>query len=198
MSVEMFPVRFVIVDNSGSMQQMDGQRLVRTSNNHLKNIRATRWLELADVVNELGEVVTRLGAETHFHLLNPTHEGQCFVLADGDPQGDLRHNVGRAGISADTNVLRRVMATSPTGSTPLTEAVDLVTRLIAPSADKLRAKGQQARAATWLQLLATRAFLSDSAQRLPPCDGSRSLKDEEPRDAACAAKAVARRSPRHT
>ena len=42
-SVEQFPVRFVVVDNSGSMQSMDGSRLVKAPNGAYKSIRSTRW-----------------------------------------------------------------------------------------------------------------------------------------------------------
>lgn len=181
-SVDMFPVRFVIVDNSGSMQYMDGQRLVATGGS-MKKIRATRWAELGDTVNELGEVVTRLGAETHFHLLNPTHEGQYFVLADDAQDQKSDHQVGRAGASADLSVLRRAMATSPSGSTPLTEAVELVSRLVAPAAGHLRARGQQV-----VVVLATDGLPNDPAsfvralqglQRLPVWLVVRLCTDEE-------------------
>ena len=49
-SLEGFPVRFVVVDNSGSMQSMDGSRLVRDQRGALKSIASTRWAELGDVI----------------------------------------------------------------------------------------------------------------------------------------------------
>ena len=140
-SIESFPVRYVIVDNSGSMQSTDGERLVKTSNGTMRCISSTRWAELGDVVMDLAAVVSSLGAETHYHLLNPTSVGQYFVVADA---GEGSSSTGRAGAPVDLPTLKRAMETSPTGTTPLTEAVQLVTRLIAPAAADLRARGQQA------------------------------------------------------
>ena len=138
-SVEAFPVRIVVVDNSGSMNRMDGTRLVRLPNGDVKSIKATRWAELSDTVLELGEVVSSLRAETHFHLLNPMQVGQYFVVADDG----LNPHIAKVGAPADVGTLRRVMDTSPMSSTPLTEAVQTCIAVIAPAADKLRAQGQQ-------------------------------------------------------
>lgn len=172
-------MRFVIVDNSGSMNRMDGTRLVRLPNGDVKSIKATRWAELGDVVNELGEAVSHLGAETHFHLLNPTSAGQYFVVADAEDGC-----IGRVGGPATLGTLKNVMQTSPTGSTPLTEAVRLVISLIAPAAEKLRAHGQQA-----VVVLATDGLPNDpqsflhalqELQRLPAWLVVRLCTDEEP------------------
>jgi len=165
-SIEAFPVRFVVVDNSGSMNSMDGTRLVSMPNGEIRSIQASRWAELGDVVSDMSEAVGALRAETHFHLLNPSPAGQYFVVADA---GDSC--VGRVGAPADVATLKSVMATSPSGTTPLTEAVQLVMSLIAPAADKLRAHGQQA-----VVVLATDGLPNDpnsflralqSLQRLP-------------------------------
>lgn len=121
---------------------MDGQRLVQTKDG-FRAVNATRWAELGDVVMELANVITSLDAETHFHLLNPSRAGQYFVLGDGDGSGSSC-GTGRAGASVDIGVLKEAMSTSPTGTTPLTEAVQLVTRLIAPAAESLVANGQSA------------------------------------------------------
>lgn len=138
-SIEAFPVRFVVVDNSGSMNRMDGTRLVTMPNGTIKSIKATRWAELGDVVMDFAEAVGALRAESHLHLLNPSSAGQFFVVgANGDSV------TGCVGAPADANAIKSAMATSPTGSTPLTEAVQLIISLIAPAADKLRAQGQQA------------------------------------------------------
>jgi len=138
-SIESFPVRFVVVDNSGSMQSMDGSRLVRTQQGVTKSIRATRWAELGDVVNEFSRVAMSLGAPTHFHLLNPTSEGQFFSIACADDYSA----VGQAGNPCDLQTLKRVMETSPTGTTPLTEALQQIIRLIQPGAEKINMLGQK-------------------------------------------------------
>ena len=110
-SIESFPVRYVIVDNSGSMQSTDGERLVKTSNGTMRCISSTRWAELGDVVMDLAAVVSSLGAETHYHLLNPTSVGQYFVVADA---GEGSSSTGRAGSPVDIPTLKRAMDTSPT------------------------------------------------------------------------------------
>ena len=167
-STESFPVRFVIVDNSGSMQSRDGSRLVKAPGGAYKTIAATRWAELGDVVLEMADVwypcsasnhglahcfshhslVPRssprvdsasINSTTHFHLLNRCHLGQFFTVAD-----DGSSCVPSAGAPTTSAQLKAVMATSPTGTTPLTEAVQQVARQIAPSAAKLVAHGQKA------------------------------------------------------
>ena len=75
-------MRYVVVDNSGSMQNMDGQRLVQLSNGQFKPIQASRWAELGDLVMEMAEVASALGAATSFHMLNPTPIGQFFVIGE--------------------------------------------------------------------------------------------------------------------
>lgn len=146
MSIESFPVRFVVVDNSGSMQSMDGQRLAKLSNGTFKKIQASRWAELGEMVKEMAEVAVNLGAETHFHLLNPTPSGQFFVVGDAPDEttGEkTKSPVGRAGTSVELSSIKEVMATSPSSTTPLTESVQKIINLIAPAAPQLRANGQK-------------------------------------------------------
>lgn len=139
-SNEQFPVRFVIVDNSGSMQSHDGARLVKKPDGTLKSVRCTRWSELGDVVLEMSEVAMKIGSPTHFHLLNRCQHGQFFTVADAPGESCIT----AAGGAATLDQIKAVMSTSPTGTTPLTEAVQQVIRQIAPAADKLNAHGQKA------------------------------------------------------
>jgi hypothetical protein len=155
-SVEQFPLRFVIVDNSGSMQATDGQRIVATPNGQFKPIQATRWGELGDVITELAEVATALEAPTHFHLLNSTHLGQYFSVADGGASG-----IAGAGKPAKASDLKAVMQTSPAGFTPLTEAVQVVHQLIFPHAQSLASRGQKV-----VVVLATDGLPNDPASFL--------------------------------
>ena len=46
-SAKTFPIRFWIVDNSGSMGIPDGQKLGKTSTGNFKMIETTRWQELS-------------------------------------------------------------------------------------------------------------------------------------------------------
>lgn len=155
-SVEQFPVRFVIVDNSGSMQSRDGSRLVTAPNGALKSISATRWAELGDVIMEMTEVAIKIESTTHFHLLSRCHLGQFFTVAETGEGG-----IPAAGGPATYADMKAVMATSPAGTTPLTEAVQQVTQQVGAAAEKLAAKGQKA-----VVVLATDGLPNDPASFL--------------------------------
>jgi hypothetical protein len=120
------------------MQAMDGTRLVATSTG-LRCISSTRWAELGDTVLQMAELTSALGAETSFHLLNPTSEGQFFTIHGTDAPP-----CGRVGQPADVEALRRVMATTPGSTTPLTEAVGEVISLLSPYAARMRQSGEKA------------------------------------------------------
>ena len=60
-STKTFPLRFIVVDNSGSMQHADGKRLVKNGNG-LKPISCTRWAELTDTCTEIAELAVRCHA----------------------------------------------------------------------------------------------------------------------------------------
>ena len=82
----------------------------------------------------------KIQSPTHFHLLNRCQHGQFFTVADTPGETCIT----AAGGAATLDQLKAVMSTSPTGTTPLTEAVQQVIRQIAPAADKLNAHGQKA------------------------------------------------------
>ena len=137
-STASFPVRYVIVDNSASMNLSDGRRLVANKDGHLCPVTSTRWAELGDSILELANVTAALRAETHYHLLNPSVEGQYFVLNAQDS------STARDSRPSDIAQLRRVMKTPCEYSTPLTEAVERIAKCIAPSEGALRDAGKRA------------------------------------------------------
>ena len=137
---EVFPVRFFVVDNSGSMQAGDGNRCLVDAQGRGRMVRATRWEELADTVMQVGTMALALNARTDFHLLNPRPVGQFFTMAHEGASA----LVATAGQPIDQTVLRRIMSSSPGGTTPLTEAVMQLVSLIEPAAQQLRSRGQQA------------------------------------------------------
>jgi len=137
-SVDSFPIRYVIVDNSASMNLSDGRRLVANKDGHLRPITCTRWAELGESILELANVTAALNAETHYHLLNPCVEGQFFVLNAQDA------STARASMPSDITQLKRVMKSPCEYSTPLTEAVEKIAKCIAPSEAALRAAGKRA------------------------------------------------------
>jgi len=141
--VASMPLRFVIVDNSGSMQHMDGTRYVSAPGGMLKAINATRWQELGQAVTELAEIAIAVRAPTHFHLLNPSSAGQFFAIGDEfAPPGGFVASLNAP--RSDLAMLKAAVATSPSSTTPLTEALQRVDAAIRPSADALRASGQKA------------------------------------------------------
>lgn len=140
-SAEAFPVRFFVVDNSGSMQAGDGNRTIIDAQGRGRMIRATRWEELADTVMQVGTMALALNARTDFHLLNPRPCGQFFSMGDDATAGAIPVAGGRL---ESLQGLREVMSTSPAGTTPLTESVMALVSLIEPAAATLRARGQQA------------------------------------------------------
>ena len=140
-----FPVRFWVVDNSGSMNMNDGTRLVPNSAGRLTPVKTSRWTELSDTIVGIAELVSTLGSRTDFHLLNATSQGQCLSIGAecSDPSAPADVACVAEPVTLP-ELKRRFGKISPSGSTPLTEAVMQVASLIEPAAPKLRAKGQKA------------------------------------------------------
>lgn len=153
-SLSAFPVRFFVVDNSGSMQATDGNRLILDAQGRGRMVQATRWEELSDTVMQIGTMAHALNARVDFHLLNPRPvlhgrgrlepAGQFFTMTHDGRSTEEVGAVSTCGQPLDVLGLRQVMATSPGGTTPLTEAVMQLVSLIEPAAAQLRARGQQA------------------------------------------------------
>ena len=142
-SVANLPIRFVIVDNSGSMQSMDGQRLVLGPSGRIQSIPATRWAELSQAINEMADVAVGVRGPTHFHFLNPTPAGQFFAVAgEAAPPGGFAASVPPP--PGNFSNLKAATASSPSGTTPLTEALMRVDQMIRPASQMLRASGQKA------------------------------------------------------
>lgn len=146
-SLEAFPLRIWIVDNSGSMQNTDGSRFLKRAGTaggaaSYKKVSATRWAELGDVVKGIGELTTVLGVRTDFHLLNPPASAAQFVSV-GPAAAAGTAVPPPAGKSATLDELKQVMATSPTGTTPLDASVHKICDMIEPKAEKLRGHGQK-------------------------------------------------------
>lgn len=146
-----FPLRIVLLDNSGSMQSTDGSRLAQVPGGFRK-IRCTRWEELVETAITLGNLATDLGARTDFHLLNAPAGAPQFVTLADTGEAPVARCVAPTGNALDTvsaelldeTAFARVMRNvSPSGSTPLTEALVRIISIISPAADKLRARGQQ-------------------------------------------------------
>lgn len=131
----LFPARFWILDNSGSMLNNDGEILTPQH----ERVTCTRWKELQETVNYHSELAALLQATTHFRLLNDpgVRVGpQEFSIAATEGRGSIRAEV------ADVqDILHR---TKPFGSTPLTGHLREVAAQISVVAPTMHQKGLQA------------------------------------------------------
>lgn len=104
----------------------------------MARVKCTRWAELGESVLTTAEISLALGVRSDFCLLNPTPSGQFFTVGYDDGHISIPPNT-----LCDMQQLSEVMKESPHSRTPLTEAVDRITSMIAPVAEKLVAKGQR-------------------------------------------------------
>mmetsp|Transcript_25800 Transcript_25800/g.68958 ORF Transcript_25800/g.68958 Transcript_25800/m.68958 type:complete len:352 (-) Transcript_25800:125-1180(-) len=133
-TLEQFPSRTWIIDNSGSMATNDGHRLVAGQGGKSVEISSSRWEELADAIQWHGSLASELSAPTEFRLLNPPGHGVPQTLVCGQ---------GCAPPEAEIGAIKRLCATQPTGRTPICQQIRAVTASIAQRADALRAAGQR-------------------------------------------------------
>lgn len=143
-SCQTFPVRFFVLDNSGSMGSGDGTRVVSNSNGKHRTISVTRWDELCDCVSRVAALSRVLGVRSDFQLLNRT--GRTPQLMTLEPAGAPSTSyIRKIGETVDANRLAaEVRSVCPSGGTPLTEAVERIISQLEPAARQMRARGQQA------------------------------------------------------
>jgi len=132
-----FPLRFWVVDNSGSMRTSDGHQ-IRGSQDNIKVVECNRWTELQEVVCNHAELAGLIEATTVFRLLNaPSIKvgPQEFSVAETTSQS----------IQADVERAKSIiMAAEPKGVTPLTEHLIVIRSRIQAVEHVLRNEGQQA------------------------------------------------------
>lgn len=142
-STEVFPVRFFVLDNSGSMSMGDGNRIVVDGAGKRRAVTATRWEELIDSASTIAELSETLGARTDFHLLNRSGRFSKFLTVGGD--SSAASFVPCSGEKVSASMLRqRIQQVTPNGGTPLTESVMAIVSMLEPVAHQMRARGQQA------------------------------------------------------
>jgi len=137
-SCNSFPLRIWVVDNSGSMNAGDGNRLVATaSSNEIKNFTCTRWAEIKETVSYHAQMSALLQIPTIFRLLNQPSVGnlpQEFSIADKGPEM----------IEEDLRVANDTMnMSSPGGVTPLAEHVRTIKTQVEALAPTLRVEGKR-------------------------------------------------------
>lgn len=137
-----FPIRFWIIDNSYSMAERDGHRVVETSGVSSSNVHyaaCTRWEEIQECVVYHAEVSALLKAPTRFRLLNDPGKRvgpQQFSVADFG-RGD--HT--RSDFDAAESIMKKAR---PNGLTPLTAHINVIREEIKAMAPDLVQKGQKA------------------------------------------------------
>lgn len=137
-SCSSFPLRIWIIDNSGSMNSVDGNMLVATkSASEVKSVSCTRWKEIQETVKYHAQMAALLKAPTTFRFLN--HPGvsgldQEFSVADK----------GEAMIQEDLRVANHIISHAlPNGLTPLSEHVRAIREQVAMLAPSLREQGKR-------------------------------------------------------
>lgn len=131
---------FWVVDNSGSMATADGSKLVHRQDGSYSVVRCTRWEELRDVVCSQAALALSTRSRIDFHLLNPPNTLARQFVSLGLESSSSCPSRGGAATLQD---LTAALASTPTGSTPLTEAVLTIQGLLEGMAPTLRSTGQQ-------------------------------------------------------
>lgn len=135
-SKEAFALRIWVLDNSGSMINYDGRKLVETKKrNQIKWVVCSRWEELKACAQYHAQMAGLLQAPTKFKLLNPPgHVPQCYGV------GELGLDMVDEEIQSFFNTLSE---THPSGVTPLAWHLRDIYKMLAPMRDELRAEGKQ-------------------------------------------------------
>jgi hypothetical protein len=130
-TIRNFPLRIWVVDNSGSMQQTDGHRLVETTtssrgddNNNdkrdLKVVGCSRWNELKDCIEYHAQMAAALEAPTTFRMLNDPRGGR-----NSEQFGTAKESLDEAVLQQQINRAIAIMkSTQPGGVTPLIRHIE--------------------------------------------------------------------------
>lgn len=133
-----FPLRIWVVDNSGSMNAHDGNRMVNSSRkDSVRVVPCTRWKELQGTIEYHAQMAALLQAPTIFRMLNDPGAAagpQLFGVADKGP----------AMIHSDLSTALSVIDTArPSGVTPLMQHVLSIRSKVAEMAPALTQRGQR-------------------------------------------------------
>jgi|EP00521_Asterionellopsis_glacialis_P015048 Mg-chelatase subunit ChlD len=131
-----FPLRIWVVDNSGSMAQNDGHRIVETAHSdNVKIVGCTRWREIQETVNYHAQMAALLQAPTVFRMLNDPG------AASGPQQFSVCER-GMENIDEDVTIALQCMQnTTPGGVTPLAQHVREIRENVTSMWDDLRRDG---------------------------------------------------------
>lgn len=123
-----FPVRYFIVDDSGSMAKNDGHRRIENGNAN-KLVPCSRWAEVTDALRFHAGLAEAVGIPTEFRLLNGAPP---MIVGEGTDDG------------AAYKQLNEILDRSPGGATPLCRHVSEVIDRLKAVEDRLRANAQKA------------------------------------------------------
>ena len=143
-SCKKIPIRFFIIDDSGSMITNDGNKILRTNtqdidsehgvsgkmkNHKAKMVQCTRWAELKDSMSFAAELSEAAMAPSEFRLLNGAEP--VIVGLGGDDREGLEF-------------AKEVLDEDPAGQTPLCQHVNNVVSAIEAMAPELRRLNKKA------------------------------------------------------
>jgi len=136
---EYFPVRFWIIDNSGSMNKPDGHRIIDTGvKNDVKIVDCTRWEEIKECVNYHAGLSGLLFSPTIFKFLN-----NPGVRAGAEQLSVAEYNLDNVHDEI-YNVRTTMNNTSPQGFTPLRDRIMELHDIIHSMTNTLKNTGQKA------------------------------------------------------
>jgi hypothetical protein len=148
-----FSKRIWIVDNSGSMNMLDGHQILEKNSKGNQNKRkdCTRWAELQETVQCHAQLSAALGVPTDFRLLNPPKNGgpQTFEVGYAAEPGGLAFlRRGRRSQKArafrDCERAQSIMSRNkPTGGTSLHKSIQEIRSEIVQMLPQLKADGMK-------------------------------------------------------
>lgn len=134
------PIRYWILDNSGSMRTTDGRRLIGNRDSVMA-VACSRWTELQQTVEYHAQLAGLLHSLTVFRTLNPPTTGsvpgsqEFSVASTPDP------SIMEGQVETALEIIRKL---EPYGVTPLTQHMDEIYQRIKLMEDSLRSQGQRA------------------------------------------------------
>jgi len=132
-----FPLRFWVVDNSGSMAAPDGCQMIASNNQHVKMVACTRWKEIQGTVDYHAQIAGLMKAPTIFRLLN--NPGM-----NAGPQEFGVANKGEDMILDDLQVAKNTMTrATPSGVTPLSKHIYDIREQIVILNPQLQSEGRR-------------------------------------------------------
>lgn len=121
-----FPLRFVIVDDSGSMLEPDGSMLVKSAAGY-NIVPASRWEELRSALKFHIDLVMNSGTQAEFRFLNAANP---VLVSPENPDSP--------------NIIKALLEDGPGGGTPLCAVIRKVIISLQAHEATLKAAGQRA------------------------------------------------------